>query len=483
MINANAQLKKKKMANRTHRMATKRHNPANRLTLIVLGVFIVLAIVTGIVVFNVARDLFKSWTSTPLDGVPVGGSAGVNASGTPIPLDTVLQPVGGPKPEPWDGKNRITVLVMGLDYRDWEAGDVPRTDTMLLFTLDPVSGSAGMLSIPRDMWVNIPGYDYHKINQAYYFGELDRLPGGGPALAMETVKQFLGIDINYYAQIDFEAFVHFIDEIKGVKITVEEPMTVVVLGTNKKVNLEPGEVTLPGDIALAYARNRYTDGGDFDRARRTQQVVLGIRDRILTFDMLPTLVTRAPVLYRDLAAGIRTNLTLEQVIRLAWLAQQIPSQNIRSAVIGTDQVEFGTSPDGLDILKPIPDKIRLTRDEIFTSGGPVGPVAVTGNARELMDSEAARVSVQNGSSTAGLAGRTSEWLRNEGIDVVDESNADQLYSTTTIFIYNGKPYTVRYLSQIMGIDNPRIYNRYDPNASYDLAIILGSDWANDNPLP
>jgi len=100
-----------------------------------------------------------------------------------------------------------------------------------------------------------------------------------------------------------------------------------------------------------------------------------------------------------------------------------------------------------------------------------------------MQAEQARVSVQNGTTTEGMASRTAEWLRGQNINVVDESNADGLYDTTTIFIYNGKPYTVRYLANIMGLENPRIYNRYDPNASYDIAVVVGADWANNNPMP
>lgn len=482
MIQTSAHYKKKKMAHRHNRMVLRR-SPVDRLTLIVLGAFIVLSLITAVVAFNFARDIFKSWVSTPLDGAPVGAN---NPSGTSLPAipgNTILQPPGGPTPEPWDGKNRINVLLMGLDYRDWEAGDVPRTDTMLLLTLDPVTNTAGILSIPRDMWVNIPGYDYYKINQAYYFGELHRLPGGGPALAMETVKQFLGVEINYYAQVDFQAFVKFIDEIKGVKIRVEEPITVVLMGSNRKITLEPGVVTLPGDIALAYARNRKTEGGDFDRARRTQQVIIAVRDRILSFDMLPTLITRAPILYNELASGVRTNMTLDQVIRLAWLSQSIPGENIRQAVIGTDQVEFAKSPDGLDILIPIPDRIRLVRDEIFTSGGPVGPVAVAEDPKALMQAEAARVSVQNGSGADGLAGKTAAWMREQGINVTDESTASEFSNTTTFFVYNGKPYTLQYLARQMGIQNPRVYNRYDPNAAYDIVVVLGADWNNSNPMP
>ncbi len=463
----------------------KRRGPLDRLTIIVLGVFAVLAVITGIVAFSIAKDLFKSWTATDIEGIPVEASNGgttIDPSIPTVPGNQVLQ-AEGPSPDPWDGKSRVTILVMGLDYRDWEAGDPPRSDTMVLFTLDPLTNTAGMLSIPRDMWVNIPGHDYAKINTAFFLGEAENLPGGGPGLAVETVKQFLGVPINYYAQIDFGAFVRFIDEIQGVKITVEEPMTVAVLGTNKKVQLEPGEVTLPGDIALAYARNRHTDGGDFDRAKRTQQVIIGVRNRILDFKMLPNLVVKAPVIYNEIAGGVRTNMTLDQVVKLAWLVQQIPSENIKQAVISPDMVQNGFSADGQAILIPIPDEIRLLRDEIFSSAGAVGPAAVSQDDSALMLAEAARISVQNGTGTEGMASRTAEWLRGQNMNVVDESNADQLYDATTIFIYNGKPYTVRYLASVMGLENPRVYNRYDPNAQYDIAVVVGADWVNNNSMP
>ena len=101
---------------------------------------------------------------------------------------------------------------------------------------------------------------------------------------------------------------------------------------------------LPGEWALAYARARYTQGGDFDRARRQQQVILGIRDRILSADMLPTLIGKAGILYQQLSAGIHTNLPLDAATQLAVLASQIPAVNIRQGVIDSSAVLFGESP-------------------------------------------------------------------------------------------------------------------------------------------
>ncbi len=91
---------------------------------------------------------------------------------------------------------------------------------MIVLTIDPVSRTAGMLSIPRDMWVSIPGFNYNRINAAYTTGELFKLPGGGPALTIKTVEDFLGIPIQYYAQIDFTAFEKMIDDIGGICLNV-----------------------------------------------------------------------------------------------------------------------------------------------------------------------------------------------------------------------------------------------------------------------
>jgi len=463
------------------RSSLRNRKSLDRLTIILLVAFVIAAVAAAILAFNFFRGLVSSWTMTPLGGAPVesGQAAAPGTIVTDSPGGFV--PSNAPTAEPWDGNSRVTILLMGLDYRDWESGEVPRTDTMMLLTVDPLSRTAGMLSIPRDMWVNIPGYDYSKINNAYRFGELDKLPGGGPGLAMKTVEEFLGVPIQYYVQVDFEAFVKLIDEIGGVKIDVPYEITIEAIGNYKEVTLPPGRVTLGGALALAYARNRYTDGGDFDRAARQQQVIMAVRDRIMDFNQLPALISKAPAIYNQLSSGINTNLTMQQIIQLAWLMPQIDKNNIISRVIGADAVEFGTSPDGLSILRPIPDQVRLVRDEVFTTGGPVGPAAVAENPVELMKAEAARVSLLNGTATADLASKTAELLKPDGLNVVEESNADGMYEFTTIFVYGAKPYTVNYLIEKMGLENAVVVNRFDPNIGYDIAVALGNDWASKNP--
>ncbi|HSQ26307.1 MAG TPA: LCP family protein, partial [Anaerolineales bacterium] len=287
----------------------------------VWGGLVVAALLTAYLTFVAVRDLVASWEMTSLPGVtirdatPTPGGEGEVVRDPSLPM----QPAGAPTPLPWDGANRVSLLVMGLDYRDWAAGEgPPRTDTMILFTIDPINRTAGILSIPRDLWVNIPGFDYGRINSAYQLGEAYTVVGGGPQLATDTVEELLGVPIDYYAQVDFGAFVRFIDEIGGVKLDVPEPIKIDPLGDNTSKTLKTGIQTLPGDLALAYVRARKTEGGDFDRAQRQQQVILAIRNRILEFDMLPNLISKAPVLYEELSAGIRTNLSLDLAIRLAW---------------------------------------------------------------------------------------------------------------------------------------------------------------------
>lgn len=396
-----------------------------------------------------------------------------------------LQAQNGPTPLPWDGANRVTMLIMGLDYRDWEGEGPSRTDTMMLLTMDPTTRTAGMLSIPRDLWVNVPGFDYGKINTAYYLGEMYDLPGGGPGQAVQTVEDLMGIDINYYAQIDFSAFENFIDQIGGIDVEVPYELTVDPIGPGNTVTLPAGTQHLDGPTALAYARNRETFGGDFDRADRQQQVIMAIFDKLTSLGTLPKLIANSPMIYNDLRYGIHTNLNLKQIISLAWTAAQIPRENIKKAVIGPNETTRTFSPDGLDILLPDMEAVRALRDEVFSTTAGEAPVATVyvSNPDELRQAENATVTVLNATTTPGLASQTSDYLQQQGINVTETGNADEKSDYSVIIDYTGKPYTVQYLVDLLHIQPNSIYSRYDPNSQTDIAILLGTDWADNNSMP
>lgn len=471
----------------------------DRVKVILLVVFVVLAISTAAVAFVWAKNVFASWSMTSLTDPGAQSSTNQTTNGQPsnkipevpagAPTNALQIAPDGPAPQPWDGKTRVTLLFMGLDYRacdnqenfaECDTSSASRTDSMMLVTVDPASKTAGMLSLPRDLWVQIPGFDYGKINTAYFLGESYKMPGGGPAVAMQTVQEFLGVPIQYYAQVDFNAFVKIIDTMGGLDMHIKERIKVGAIG-KPSFYIEPGVQTLDGATVLGYARNRYTEGGDFDRARRQQEVILATRQQVLQFNMLPTLVAKAPALYNEVQSGISTNLTLSQAIQLAWLLQQIPEENIRREVIGPPKdIEFGKSSDGQDINIPIPDQIRIKRDAVFTTGGPVGPAAVAGDPAELVKQENAKVIVKNGSQQEGLATKTADYLRSKGVNVVGEANADQAYSQSVIIDHTGKPYAVQLLANMLGIENSRVLSRYDPNSEVDVEIILGSSFNPDS---
>ncbi len=456
----------------------------DKLTKVVMIVFIVLAITTSIVTFVFIKNLTAGMTILDLPGVPIlDAIIGQDSSG-------ISQPASGPgiaTPEPWDGKSRVTILILGLDYTNydnWRAGETHHSDTMILLSVDPITNTASMLSIPRDLWVNIPGFDYGRINEAYFNGDAYNLPGGGPELARQTVEQFIGIPVHYYAVIGFDAFIEFIDEIGGVKVTPDQHIKIETFGRGQEEILEPGKTyTLDGALALAYARERHTEGGDVDRARRQQEVILSIKQRILQYQNLPDLIAKAPALYQDLSAGISTNLDLQKAIQLGLLALQLDTSSIKKGIINYDMVIPTTSPNGEQILKPIPDKIRILRDELFANSGSGAPIAVPAENSTLVRDEAATVVIWDGSNQGGLGDRTLAYLQSQGINILQVADAGEYYPATKIEIFNGKPYTVAFLAQTMGVASANIWNTYDPSAGVDIRITLGGDWAANNQLP
>jgi len=457
--------------------------------------FVVIAAAVGL--FIATSNVISCWNVTQLAGVPPAScgtttdvlstpSVSENAQGTqvavpptPIPQSDVPE---SNLPVPWDGASRVNLLFMGLDYRDWLANDgPPRTDTMILFTIDPQSKTAGMLSIPRDMWVNIPGFGYSRINTAYPSGEGSKLPGGGPALAMKTVSQFIGVPVQYYAIVDFFSFEKAIDLIGGLYICIPSKIRIDPIGNKRPETLKPGCQTLYGYQALAYARNRYTENGDIDRANRQQQVILALRDQIFTPTNFPLMVAKAPGIYQTIESGLTTNLSFADAMKLAALMNQIPPQNIKRGVIdysmGTlDNVVL--AGQNASIVKPIPDKIRVLRDEIFSSTGPVGPLA-SGDAKTLMQQDAARVRILNGSISTGLEQRAANYFLSQGMHVTETGNAGQAYSRTVIVVYGPKLYTLKYLTTVFGISaNNQIIFKPDPTSTADIEIRLGNDAVN-----
>lgn len=471
----------------TSQSSSKRSHSGIRMPLWGLGLLVisivVLVVISSIWLFNKVQAFASELEITSPDfGVVSEPSAGSGPTGVqgvsngPGNNEAPIISTGTIKP--WAGTDRVTILLMGIDLRCDEDGPT-RTDTMMLLSMDPVGLSASVLSLPRDLWVEIPGFGVDKINQAHFFGEVYEFPGGGPALAVETVEATLGIRIDYYVTVNFEAVVQGIDEIGGIDVQVEETINDLKYPDNcygyDPFYIRAGQQHLDGQTALQYARTRATFGGDLDRAARQQQVVMAVRNKILRLDMVPQLLTRAPELWRIFQDNVQTDLTLNEVIQLALLVENIPAERIRAEVIGFDYVYNETTPDGQQVLVPVRENIRTLRDELFAP--PAIPTPELEDLPEAMRRENASVVILNGTRIFGLAAATESYLEAQGIRVMEIGNADSAdYRTTQIIDYGSHPNTASFLVRFMGLPPLNIHSGIEDEVEYDVLIILGDDW-------
>jgi hypothetical protein len=303
-------------------------------------------------------------------------------------------------------------------------------------------------------------------------------------LAVETVEATLGVEIDYYVTINFDGFVQVIDQIDGIRLDVpeaiEDPNYPDSCYGYDPFSIEAGEQNMNGQIALKYARTRNTAGGDVDRAGRQQQVLLAVRDKVMQFDMIPKLILESPQLWQTFQDSVSTNMTLDEMLQLALLVQDIPRDSINTAVINYEYVTPHTTPNGDQVLIPIRESIRGLRDQLFAP--PVIPTPQIDNLPMLVAQEEARVMIINGTQTFGLAAATQEFLERNNVNVVDVGNADaSTYPATLVVDYNDKTYTRLYLTQLMSLPPLNVSVGNDPEGDFDILIILGADWQVPQP--
>lgn len=380
----------------------------------------------------------------------------------------------------WEDPSRITVLLMGIDQRTATSERGPfRTDTMILVQIDPIRMTAGVLSIPRDLWVDIPGFKSGRITNANYLGDQAELPEGGPGLAMETVYTNIGVEVDYYIRVNFEVFTRVVDTVapNGVEVCPPEGFTDPKYPDEGYgfivVTFEAGCQRLNSERLLQYARTRATQGGDFDRNRRQQEVLRGIQDEVLSAGGIVNFITQIPILYNDLAGSYVTNLPLEQILSLARLTSELQRDDIIFGAINNLHVEFGTSEDGQQVLYPNQFSIREVVRDTFN---PPADLTIA-EMRDRAAEEDASIVVYNNTSIAGLAGQTRDWLTSRGVTISNVGNIDPPTNAPDIIIrdYTGNTWTTRYLAALMGLPQDAIRVATDGLTSADVMIVVGGD--------
>jgi LCP family protein required for cell wall assembly len=373
-----------------------------------------------------------------------------------------------PSPSPME-PGVFHVMLLGTDLRAPDKGW--RTDTMILVSVDPGERIVSMVSIPRDLYVAIPGHGKTRINMADDFGEAEHYPGGGPALLRKTLEENLGLTFDRYIRIDFQGFVEMIDLLGGIDVDVACPTELWV--PNMK---SPGEYLLwrslpasmqhmDGELALMYSRCR-AHTPVFDRDRRQREVLLAIRNRALELG-LPGLLPKLFQLLDTMKLHVQTDLEPAEIIALAQLMMAMSPYHVNQSVIDLSAAPQWPSADGAWVMRP--DR-NLVKDLIS------GRMEPPSWEEQTLAAEGVRIAVVNGTTIEGFASQIADHLRSRGYHVVEVGKADRMdYGETTIVSYAGASFTLDRLRQYFGVGEENV--RYQPDWLSDVAIrvLVGHD--------
>lgn len=444
-----------------------RNLPKKRWFWPVIGIPGVLLLVAMIIVSPVLYQSFNAWRNVQVDSVEHIESAFVpqlNQAGTP----ELVQASDEMSNTTWSGTERITVLLLGVDKADNGAS---RTDTLILVNIDPVEKTASMLSIPRDLKVVIPGYGVDKINAAFALGEFNEVQGGGAGLTIRTIEANLGIPVAAFVQIDFNGFIKMIDTVGGITIDVPYPIKDDTYPAEnfryQRIYFPTGWQHLDGDDALMYARTRHQDG-DSRRSVRQQQVLLALRDQAMGLDLIPQL----PTLIRQFGDSVRTDISVNDAVRLARLGTGIPRESItQTSLLPTLYEEYGTN--GTYYLSADWDMMGDVLSEF--SGTYVNPPgAALANADYSLP-----ILVENGTDNPGLAGRISETLQAEGFWNIQITDASDHHESTTVADHQNNLGTAALITHVIGISPDSISQASSSGMTssngYAITITIGDD--------
>jgi LCP family protein required for cell wall assembly len=318
----------------------------------------------------------------------------------------------------------VTFVLLGSDKRPGQT--YFRTDTIIVAAVRPSLGQVTLISVPRDLYVYIPSVGMDRINTAYEYGEMYHYPGGGAALLKDTFLYNLGIRIDHLAIVDFDGFRKIVDTLGGLDVPVYCAYTdwhLIDLSYDPNdenswslYTVGPGVVHMNGDLALWYARSR-KKSSDFDRGRRSQEVLRALYARALQTDA----ISKIPELYNDFSSSVITDLTLPDLLQLAPLALHLRNADIRSYYIGREDVSGWTTPGGASVLLPNGPAIQAMLQQALS---PSPRAEVTA---------AETVEVRNGTTNAGWDSLAAERLNYAGFNTRLATADRQDYATSILY--------------------------------------------------
>lgn len=378
-----------------------------------------------------------------------------------------------------EGDGRINILILGKGGEGHDGGQL--ADTLIIGSVDPRGKTAALLSIPRDLYVSVDGFWQMKINAVYANAKARAIQEGssqdqaesiGLKKIEDVVSDYFGVPIHYHVMVDFTAFSQAVDAVGGVEVEVNKALYDGTMSPPLRV--ESGTQQFDGDLALRYARSRYTSPrGDFDRAERQRELIVGLQKKVLSLGTFSNPL-RVAQLMDALSDNVVTNLSLGEAMALYDLGEQI-------------------GPDRIASLSLVDDPVLLTTGNI---GGAsvVYPVAGINNYDEIksyvrnslrdgfINEEDASIVILNGSEKQGLASDVSDELSAYGYNITRFENAVAQYDTTTIYdISQQKSFTRAYLENRFNLTtNNSGIPEGELDYQADFVIILGSDYEAKN---
>ncbi len=394
-------------------------------------------------------------------------------NGIPIPQLPGIQQQNSNDPSPID--KRLNILILGLDRRPQEGDIYTRTDTIIVATIDRQTKTAGVLGIPRDLYVKIPNKDgsyfEDRINTALEYGETYKYPGGGPQLAKDTIEKNFGIKIDNYVIIDFGAFKEVIDSLGGIDVDVpdylDDPLysDTELPGDYFPLHFVPGMQHMDGRTALGYARSRNTSS-DLDRIQRQQRVIFAVMDKAMSLDVLPNALN----LWQKYKNTIVTDISDFMIPGLAKLAIDIPQDRISALSLGPCATPW-TTPAGAAVLLPSEEGCSRIVNALFYD--------------QQLSAESAVVEVRDGTtSTEDVAAQAVRLLVNLGFpqgSVIESKAPDSgAVAHTEIVDFTGKTYSAGKIAEWLALPATAVRDSTALDAhlrttNADIVVVLGDD--------
>lgn len=412
-------------------------------------------------------------TATPKPSVPPSPSSIVLPVGPTLPPLAATAVVSSPIPQPppmpavVQPEGTINILLLGMDRLSGQS--VARTDVIVIVSLFPEGPSVSLLSVPRDYYAWIPGWGLDKINTAYSRAGKIGYPGGGPALVKATIAYNFGIQIHYYAMVDFTSYRNIVDAVDGVDVVVECPFHDTYPDPESPtgqtdIDLEPGIHHLDGKFALWYVRSRWNTS-DFDRHRRQQQVLLAVWQQAKSAGML----LRIPELWQVYQEYVETDLGLTELLYLGTIALRLDERDVHSYFIrGSQLITPWTAPNGGYVLVPDLEAVHAFVQR-----------AMQPLTDSRMPRQAHRVVLANGTGNPAFGDVAAYRLRLEGFEVTSVIDVPFEPRTRVIdFTTTPKGSPLPKLVSLYHLQPGDVTSQPTSDSTVDFQIILG---ANYNP--